>query len=122
MSVIENSLRDLKAEGEWIESDSEEGTISRDMQRLRHWGHNEKQKNLLTKELQDNAPKNKGKIKKPKRKRKKNPRGRLSRPWINDARAVSSTLHRKIKFVVGYKLTMVLAKDYTQISEPSTTS
>ena len=34
MSVIESSLENLNAENEWVESDSEKGTVSPDIQRL----------------------------------------------------------------------------------------
>ncbi|KAL2325870.1 hypothetical protein Fmac_024928 [Flemingia macrophylla] len=44
----------------------------------------------------------------------------LGRPWIHDAKAVPSTLHQKVKFVVGDKLVTVQAEDDMLISKPST--
>ncbi|KAL2325747.1 hypothetical protein Fmac_024805 [Flemingia macrophylla] len=44
----------------------------------------------------------------------------LGRPWIHDAKAVPSTLHQKVKFVVGDKLVTVQVEDDMLISKPST--
>ncbi|XP_029128963.1 uncharacterized protein LOC114916440 [Cajanus cajan] len=43
----------------------------------------------------------------------------LGRPWIHDAKAVPSTLHQKVKFIVGDKLVTVQAEDDILISKPS---
>ncbi|KAL2347436.1 hypothetical protein Fmac_001436 [Flemingia macrophylla] len=43
----------------------------------------------------------------------------LGRPWIHDAKVVPSTLHQKVKFVVGDKLVTVQAEDDMLISKPS---
>ncbi|KAL2340329.1 hypothetical protein Fmac_008269 [Flemingia macrophylla] len=43
----------------------------------------------------------------------------LGRPWIHDAKAVPSTLHQKVKFIVGDKLVMVQAEDDIIINKPS---
>ncbi|KAL2333993.1 hypothetical protein Fmac_015206 [Flemingia macrophylla] len=42
----------------------------------------------------------------------------LGRPWIHDAKAVPSTLHQKIKFVVSDKLVTVQAEDDMFINKP----
>ncbi|KAL2330588.1 hypothetical protein Fmac_018169 [Flemingia macrophylla] len=42
----------------------------------------------------------------------------LGRPYIHDAKAVPSTLHQKIKFVVGDKLVTVQAEDDMLINKP----
>ncbi|KAL2322020.1 hypothetical protein Fmac_026399 [Flemingia macrophylla] len=44
----------------------------------------------------------------------------LGRPWIHDAKAVPSTLHQKVKFIVDDKLVTVHAEDDMLISKPST--
>ena len=44
----------------------------------------------------------------------------LGRPWIHDAKAVPSTLHQKVKFIVDDKLVTVQAEDDILISGPST--
>ena len=43
----------------------------------------------------------------------------LGRPWIHDAKAIPSTLHQKVKFIVGDKLVTVQAEDDILISKPS---
>ncbi|KAL2319507.1 hypothetical protein Fmac_028476 [Flemingia macrophylla] len=42
----------------------------------------------------------------------------LGRPWIHNAKAVPSTLHQKVKFVVGDKLVIIQAKDDMIINKP----
>ncbi|KAL2319227.1 hypothetical protein Fmac_028196 [Flemingia macrophylla] len=44
----------------------------------------------------------------------------LGRPWIHDAKVVPSTLHQKIKFVVGDKLVTIQAEDDMIINKPLT--
>ncbi|KAL2347420.1 hypothetical protein Fmac_001420 [Flemingia macrophylla] len=44
----------------------------------------------------------------------------LGRPWIHDAKAIPSTLHHKVKFIVCDKLVTVQAEDDMLISKPST--
>nr|KYP55764.1 hypothetical protein KK1_001989 [Cajanus cajan] len=45
----------------------------------------------------------------------------LGRPWIHQARAVPSTLHQKVKFVVENKLVVIQAEDDMIISKFLTT-
>ncbi|KAL2330665.1 hypothetical protein Fmac_018246 [Flemingia macrophylla] len=42
----------------------------------------------------------------------------LGRPWIHNAKVVPSTLHQRVKFVVGDKLVIVQAEDDMIISKP----
>lgn len=42
----------------------------------------------------------------------------LGRPWIHIARAVPSSLHQKVKFVVGGKLVTVFAEEDFLLSKP----
>nr|KYP40865.1 hypothetical protein KK1_037789 [Cajanus cajan] len=46
----------------------------------------------------------------------------LGRPWIHQARAVPSTLHQKVKFVVDNKLVVIQAKVDMIIRKPLTIS
>lgn len=45
----------------------------------------------------------------------------LGRPWIHAARAVPSTLHQKIKFVINDKLVVVSAEEDLLVSKPLST-
>ena len=43
----------------------------------------------------------------------------LRRPWINDARAVLSALHQKLKFIVDDKLIIIFVKEDLLVNKPS---
>ena len=45
----------------------------------------------------------------------------LGRPWLHSAGAVSSTLHQKLKFIVGNKLVIVSGEGDLLVSKPSST-
>nr|KYP40594.1 hypothetical protein KK1_038078 [Cajanus cajan] len=44
----------------------------------------------------------------------------MGRPWIHRAKAIPSTLHQKVKFVVNDKLIIVQAEDDMLINKPLT--
>ena len=45
----------------------------------------------------------------------------LGRPWINSTRAVPSTLHQKVKFIINDKLVIILGEEDWLVSKSSDT-